>query len=100
VCSCSESTSANDVVKPCSEQDNKSFAPSEAPKMDVESPLFIALFTQQAESSGAAGWQDISSGGSGRVVAAKAAWQWQHLCYHARERDSVITFLEGKKEVK
>ena len=44
VFSWSDSTSANDVVKLCSEQGDGSLAPSETPKMAVVSPLFIALF--------------------------------------------------------
>ncbi len=39
----------------------------------------MAATTQQAESSGAAGRQDIDIRGGGRMVAAEAAWQRQRL---------------------
>jgi hypothetical protein len=35
-----------------------------------------AAASEQAASSGVAGWQDIGGGGDGRAVATEAVWQW------------------------
>jgi hypothetical protein len=54
-----------------------------------------AAVSQQAASSGAAGWQDIGGRGGGRAVEVEAAWQQQRLHEGGGSSAEVVAGRQG-----